>query len=132
MVEKSRGSNMRDREWWVRQGYRRDHEVHSDTDFYVRGTMDQEAIDLEQKNTDAGQSVDITVAPTRTSNPGRPRTLAAGYNYETDTLRVVFREGAVYDYFDVSTAEWTQFKRSASPGRFLNRRLSGNEYTRIQ
>lgn len=131
MVAKSRGSNMQDREWWVRQGYRRDHAVHSDTDFYSRGS-EQEGIDDERGNTSAGESVDISVAPTRTTNPGRPRTLAAGYNYETDTLRVVFREGAVYDYFDVTTAEWTQFKRSASPGRFINRRLSGNEYTRIQ
>ena len=130
MVAKSRGSNMQDREWWVRQGYRRDHPVHG-MDTYVRGRDDEEAKILEEDNVSAGEGVRITVAPTRTSNPGRPRTVAAGYNYDTDTLRVVFREGAVYDYFDVSTAEWQQFRRSASPGRYISRRLSGNEYIRV-
>lgn len=142
MVAKSRGSNMQDREWWVRQGYRRDHAVHSDTDFYSRGS-EQEGIDDERHNEAVGETVDISVAPTRTTNRARPRTLAAGYNYDTDTLRVVFRgqptgrhggyeQGAVYDYFGVSTSEWQRFQRSASPGRFITRVLDSHEYTRVE
>lgn len=120
--------------WWERQGYRSNHPVHNDgTEVYVRGRDDEEAKFLEQESSEQrGGPVDITVNPTRTSNPGRPRTLAMGYDYGTDVLRVVFREGAVYDYFDVSTAEWWQMRRSASPGKFINRRLAGHEYTRVQ
>lgn len=119
--------------WWQQQGYRKAHPVHSDTDFYVKGTMDPGAKALEEKTTDerGGQDIPITKR-TRSSDPGRPRTTAAGYDYGTDTLRVVFREGAVYDYFDVSTTEWWRFQRSASPGKMINRVFSGKEYTRVQ
>jgi KTSC domain len=117
--------------WWVRQGYRRDHPVHQETQMYSRGRDDEEAKFREEQAEDNYGDVRISVAPTKTSNPGRPRTIAMGYDYESDRLRVVFREGAVYDYFDVSTAEWWRMKRSASPGRFLNRVLSTHEYTRI-
>lgn len=118
--------------WWERQGYRSDHPQHSGTEFWVKGRDDAEAKFREQQNQDEGEDVGISVAPTRSSNPGRPRTVAMGYNYHTDTLRVVFREGAVYDYFDVSTAEWWRMKRSASPGKFINRVLTSHEYTRVE
>lgn len=121
----------RSRTWWEQQGYRASHPVHG-TDVYVRGTDDQEAKLDEQRNLDLGEDVRITVAPTKSSNPGRPRTVAMGYNYGTDTLRVVFREGAVYDYFDVSTTVWWRMRRSASPGKFINRVLAEHEYTRIE
>jgi hypothetical protein len=119
--------------WWQRQGYRRDHPVHSEIDSWVKGTDDSEGKFLEEKE-DAirGGPVEITVAPTKSTNPRRPRTRAMGYDYETDTLRVVFREGAVYDYFGVSTDEWWRMKRSASPGKFIKRVLDGHEYTRVQ
>jgi hypothetical protein len=118
--------------WWERQGYRKNHPVHG-TEVWSRGRDDEEAKFMEQEaNEQRGGPVDITVNPTRTSDPGRPRTLAMGYDHGTDTLRVVFREGAVYDYFGVSTAEWWGMRRSASPGRFINRRLADHEYTRVQ
>lgn len=126
------GQHRRDSSWWQRQGYRADHPVHEGTSFWVKGRDDAEGKFREEEGEEnRGGDVRISVAPTRTSNPGRPRTVAMGYDYGTDTLRVVFREGAVYDYFDVSTAEWWRMKRSASPGRFLNRVLSQHEYTRI-
>lgn len=126
------GRHRRDSDWWVRQGYRKDHPVHG-MGTYVRGRDDEEAKFREQQAEEQrGGDVRISVAPTRTSNPGRPRTVAMGYDYGTDTLRVVFREGAVYDYFDVTTAEWWRMKRSASPGRFINRVLADHEYTRVE
>lgn len=126
------GKHRRSQEWWVRQGYRQDHPVHHDTTIYVKGRDDAEGKFLEEQGDEQrGGSVQFSVAPTRTSNPGRPRTVAMGYDYGTDTLRVQFREGAVYDYFDVTTAEWWRLKRSASPGRFINRVLPGHEYTRV-
>lgn len=124
----------RSRTWWERQGYRSRHPQHSDeTEFYVKGRDDAEAkFDEEQTEDQRGGDVRISVAPTKSSDPGRPRTRAMGYDYGTDTLRVVFREGAVYDYFGVSTSEWWRMRRSASPGKFINRVLSGNEYTRVE
>lgn len=122
----------RSKTWWESQGYKPQHAVHSGTDFYVKGTMDAGAKDLEEKTTDnRGGDIPIT-KKTKTSNKGRPRTLAAGYDYDGDVLRVVFREGAVYDYFGVSTTEWWRFQRSASPGRMINRVFADREYTRIQ
>ena len=120
--------------WWERQGYRKNHPVHNDgTEFYERSYAEEfEAeVEHEQGVAERGGYIPLTVAPTRTSNPGRPRTLAAGYDGQTDTLTVVFREGAQYEYYDVSSAEWQQFKRSASPGRFINRRFPGKDYLRI-
>jgi hypothetical protein len=120
--------------WWEKQGYKKDHAVHQGTEYYSRNTPADEFAGavLEAQGEDIrGGDVRLTVAPTKSSDPGRPRTRAMGYDHETDTLRVVFREGAVYDYFDVSTAEWSRMRRSASPGRFINRVLSTNEYVRI-
>ena len=111
------------RTWWEKQGYNRDHAVHKGTEYYSRNTPADDFAGqvLEDKGDDMrGGDVRITVAPTKTSDPGRPRTRAMGYDHQTDTLRVVFREGAVYDYFDVTTAEWNRMrKRSASPGKFI-------------
>lgn len=72
--------------------------------------------------------------PTPSINPPRPRTLAAGYDAETRTMRVRFRDGAGYEYYDVSPQTWQNFKRVRSPGRAINRyfpRGSGN-YTRAE
>lgn len=127
------GKHRRSAEWWTRQGYRSDHPVHSESTMYVRGRDDEEAKFLEQDSeSNRGGPVNISVAPTRTSDPGRPRTVAMGYDHATDVLRVVFREGAVYDYFGVSTQEWWRMKRTASPGKFINRVLATHEYTRVE
>ena len=110
--------------WWEKQGYKKDHRVHQGTEYYSRNTPADDfagQVLEEQGEEERGGDVRITVAPTRSSNPGRPRTLAMGYDHQTDTLRVVFREGeegAIYDYFDVTTAEWNRMRRSVSPGRF--------------
>jgi KTSC domain len=122
------------RTWWEQQGYKRDHAVHKGTEYYSRNTPADDfagQVREDRGQEDRGGDVRITVAPTRSSDPGRPRTRAMGYDGQTDTLRIVFREGAVYDYFDVTTAEWNRIKRSASPGKFINRVLGDNDYVRI-
>lgn len=75
---------------------------------------------------------------TRTINPERPRTVGAGYDPATQTLRLKFRPGAskaspggaVYDYFDVSEKEWMGVQRAISTGIYLNRQLADKEYAR--
>lgn len=68
------------------------------------------------------------IDPTRTINPPRPRTLQAGYDPTTETLRVRFREGAVYGYYGVPSQVWRDFRRAPSPGKFINQVLNGYEY----
>jgi hypothetical protein len=72
------------------------------------------------------------IDPTRTSNPARPRTLQAGYDKKqgerTGTLRVRFRDGTPWEYYEVPSEIWQRFKRSASPGRFINRVLNNYPY----
>jgi hypothetical protein len=91
--------------WWERQGYSRNHPVHGGTEVYERDYADEFEGSVEHAEglAQRGGPVPITVNPTRTSNPSRPRTLAAGYDGKTDTMTVVFRDGAVYEYYDVTS-----------------------------
>jgi hypothetical protein len=68
--------------------------------------------------------------PTPSINPPRPRTLAAGYDKDTQVMRVRFREGAVYGYANVTPTEWRNFKRVKSPGRAINRTFNAKPYWR--
>jgi hypothetical protein len=68
--------------------------------------------------------------PTATINPGRPRTLAAGYDERTMTMRVKFRDGEVYSYYQVPPSVWFQFSRAQSPGRYINTKLNNYPYQR--
>jgi hypothetical protein len=68
--------------------------------------------------------------PTPSIDPPRPRTVAAGYSRDTQTLRVKFREGAVYEYYDVPPNVWRNFQRVKSPGRHINRVLNNYAYAR--
>lgn len=68
--------------------------------------------------------------PTPSINPPRPRTLAAGYDDDTKTMRVRFRDGAIYSYYNVSPTEWRNFKRVKSPGRAINRTFNHHPYAR--
>jgi len=71
----------------------------------------------------------ITVKPTSTTNPGRPRTIAAGYRPGTSsdgssgTLTVIFRDGSYYNYYNVEPYLWQQFKQVKSKGRFIRKYL---------
>ena len=68
--------------------------------------------------------------PTPSINPPRPRTLAAGYDRDTQVMRVRFREGVGYNYYGVSPREWNNFKRVKSPGRAINRTFNYKQYSR--
>lgn len=69
---------------------------------------------------DANQApAPITLIPTSTINPDRPRTVAAGYDKAQRKLTVIFRDGTYYNYYEVSNTEWQNFKRARSKGRFI-------------
>lgn len=68
--------------------------------------------------------------PTPTINPGRPRTLRAGYDEKSMTLRIQFREGEVYTYYQIPPSVWWKFQRAQSPGRYINSTLNSYPYSR--
>lgn len=61
----------------------------------------------------------LTLVPTSTINPERPRTVAAGYDGDRNVLTVVFRDSTFYNYYDVSEGDWAAFKTEKSKGRFI-------------
>lgn len=75
-----------------------------------------------------GEMAPQTVDPSKTTNPKRPRTLSAGYNRQTQTLSVVFRDGTPWNYYGVTYQMWTAFKASPSPGRYIRTRLDFKAY----
>lgn len=56
---------------------------------------------------------------TTSSRPERPRTLKAGYDYSTNTMYVVFRDGTWWEYNEVPMDMWEEFKDAPSKGRYL-------------
>lgn len=81
----------------------------------------------------------LTERPTNTSNPPRPRTMAAGYDYKSRTMFVRFRgekvadglytDGVGYEYYNVSRREWDRFRHAASPGRMINSVFNAKPYS---
>jgi hypothetical protein len=46
-----------------------------------------------------------------------------GYDRRTQTVEVEFANGSVYRYEDVPLALWTEFRHSASKGKFLQEKI---------
>ena len=69
--------------------------------------------------------------PQHSTNVNRPRALRGGYDSKARTVRIQFRDGAVYEYYEVPAAIWRQLLRSRSTGKFVNRVLDTYPYTRV-
>jgi hypothetical protein len=80
---------------------------------------------LDPDKTTSRQPAPITIVPTSTTNPQRPRTVAAGYDEGRNVLTVVFRDGTFYNYYSVDPNEWAQFKASYSKGEYIMAVLDG-------
>jgi len=84
--------------------------------------------------------VEFTYDPTKTTWPANGwdhrRTTAAGYNRTTGILRIeFFTNGAIYDYGTsnpIPPAVARQFRRTDSPGRFINSTLEAFGYERVR
>lgn len=71
-------------------------------------------------------------APTRSIYPPRPRTREMSYNREQRVLRVVYRSGGTYHYFNVPSTIWYRIRQVKSPGRFIDRNIIGKyAYERV-
>lgn len=94
----------------------------------TRRVMTEDLADAIQLAKDGDDLELLPYQPTPSINPPRPRTLAAGYDRDSQTLRVRFRNGQVYGYYSVPPNIWKNFKRVKSPGRAINRTLNGFSY----
>jgi len=65
------------------------------------------------------QPAPISLVPTATTNPDRPRTVAAGFDEARGVLTAVFRDGTFYNYYGVDRGVWDAFKVAPSKGRFI-------------
>lgn len=91
----------------------------------VRSNFSEPNVEVETLDPEVyGEDV-FTYDPTRSSRPPRPRTLRAGWvrpaGAEFGTVVVQFREGAVYEYYNVPYNVWRNFRRVQSPGKAMNR-----------
>lgn len=79
---------------------------------------------------DDAMPVALNVEP-HTINPDRPRCQRGGYDSKSGTVRLQFRDGAVYEYYDVPKNVWRNLLRGPSTGRYINRVLDTYPYTRV-
>jgi hypothetical protein len=75
------------------------------------------------QNEEDSSPAPLTLVPTSTTNPQRPRTVAAGYDEEEEKLTVMFRDGTLYNYYEVDESEWSAFKANRSKGAVIYRML---------
>ncbi len=55
-----------------------------------------------------------------------------GYNPQSQTLEIMFRNGAVYQYFDVPEHVFKELLDAASPGRYFHSAIKGSyRYARL-
>jgi hypothetical protein len=62
----------------------------------------------------------LTDIPTSSTNVRRPRTVAAGYDDTRQVLTVMFRDGTLFNFYNVTPGEWKTFQSSYSKGPLLN------------
>lgn len=65
------------------------------------------------------QNVGTEVYTAPTQNPQRPRAYTIGYNHNTNTLIIVMRSGAWWQYNDVPVNVWLDLTNSPSTNDFL-------------
>lgn len=92
------------------------------SDIYYRPKNMSSAQKMEVEDSEYSVAFTDSDIPTSSSNYSRPRTVAAGYDSERQTMTVVFRDGTFYNYYQVTEGEWRAFKASISKGNpWLNK-----------
>lgn len=103
------------------------------------GNQTRKAWEIYEETGDLSQ---LLYFQTRTDHPDRPRTVLAGYDGRSKTVRILFRngehggtsdlQGAIYEYYGVPYNVWRMVKRNASTGRTINRVLNAYPYAEIR
>lgn len=66
--------------------------------------------------------------PMGSSVSPNPRVREAGYDDVNQIVRVTFRDGTPWAYYNVPPEVWTEFRSADSPGRYINEVLNGYPY----
>lgn len=87
-------------------------------------------VDFDTVEADGATPAPLTVVPTTSTNASRPYTVAAGwaryprqsvaYENSLGTLTVLFRDGTLWNYYDVNHSFWIRFSGSISKGQYIN------------
>ena len=99
-------------------------------------------VDFDTVEADGATPAPLTVVPTTTTNASRPYTVAAGwaryprqsvaYENSLGTLTCLFRDGTLWNYYDVSHSVWIKFSGSISKGQYINRHAASPELNAYQ
>ena len=93
----------------------------------AKARFDQVSEELSRLNDfDSRIPKDVLQAGTKmetapTSNPERPRAKSLGYNPNTNTLYVVFRDNTWWEYRNVPVSMWVGIQNSSSTGKYLSK-----------
>jgi len=106
---------------WSNQ--RRKDEQTKNTEYWLDVLSTEENPDVEPVKDETFEVDNETSFPalstTTSTNPERPRTIKAGYDFKEGKLIVVFRDGTWWEYRGVPEFMWYDFLAAESKGRFL-------------
>jgi hypothetical protein len=98
------------------------------------------ALDFDSVGPDNARPAALTIVPTSSTNYKRPYTVAAGWERyprqsgassdNLGTLTVLFRDGTLWNYYDVDRSFWVKFRTSISKGEFIAKDLPSADLTR--
>jgi hypothetical protein len=98
----------------------------SDEFYDPRDAAYYSSLDTDRVYAPVQEAAALSDIPTSSSNFARPRTVAAGWKRNKEdpnagTLTVVFRDGTLWNYYDVPVDVWARFYAAYSKGPMLNK-----------
>jgi len=97
--------------------------VPDDTNYWLgvlsEGDTSEETQSTEDFEIDDPSKSMPNMRTTTSSNPKKPRTVKAGFDYTTFKMVVVFRDGTWWQYNGVPVQIWEGFKAASSKGQYL-------------
>jgi len=94
------------------------------TQYWLNVLTDEENPDVDSTDEDFevndSSSSMPHMLPTISTNPAKPRTVKAGFDYKTFKMIVVFRDGTWWQYNGVPVEMWENFKAAESKGKYLS------------
>lgn len=92
-------------------------DIESDFESSTNATSDSSGWEVTIPNDVKDAGLEVQSAPT--INPRRPRAYTIAYNFNTNTLVVIFRKNVWWQYNQVPVSMWLGLKKSPSTGRYL-------------
>ena len=92
-------------------------DIESDFEEATGATSDASSWDVSIPNDVSEAGLEVHNAPT--ANPKRPRAYTISYNSNTNTLVIIMRSGAWWQYNDVPPSVWMGLKNSPSTNDYL-------------